>query len=263
MRPRQLPQGVLSRWLELDDRCAALQQEALDAEAEVGRLRMLMKSGVGNVTATQFEQARNSFEGVFSDAQRKRARADTQAKLLARTKAWIEAVPNGTQLAVVTPPINGADLTQVRAELKSLREQLKTLQSYPPASSDIEERIGDLVAGWARAARPEVRNYSQGQALAVLWGGDIYGPERGNAVGLFAALFPAELASLVMAAIVREQPLNAIAHAERRSALEHAIDEISYAVAALDDRAGAPPDPLMAAWHVLGVRIAVEEEAAA
>ena len=52
--------------------------------------------------------------------------------------------------------------------------------------------------------------------------------------------------------------MSAAAHAARRSELEHAIDEISYVVAVLLEQAGAPPDALIAAWHVLGVL--VEEE---
>ena len=35
MRPRQLPQGVLSRWMDLSDRVEQIEAEAASAEIEV------------------------------------------------------------------------------------------------------------------------------------------------------------------------------------------------------------------------------------
>ena len=100
------------------------------------------------VSAQEFAQARDSFEAVHADMKAKRARANVQMQLLARTKRWIEQLAPNTKLIIQHAPANGADLAQVRAELKELREELRKLQGNPPASSDIGKRVDDLVAGW-------------------------------------------------------------------------------------------------------------------
>jgi hypothetical protein len=68
---------------------------------------------------------------------------------------------------------------------------------------------------------------------------------------------------LIVKSIWKAQPLTVAAHAAKAADLQNAIDEISYMTAARLDQAGEPPDPLMAPWHVLGVRLAEEARAVA
>jgi hypothetical protein len=46
---------------------------------------------------------------------------------------------------------------------------------------------------------------------------------------------------------------------KRRAELPDAIDLLSYEVAYLREKAGLPPDPLMAPWHHLSVRLSKDE----
>jgi hypothetical protein len=57
MRPKELPQAVLARWLDLDERVANVEQEAKSAEGEVAELRRILGPGSNDVTPERFFRA--------------------------------------------------------------------------------------------------------------------------------------------------------------------------------------------------------------
>src|SRR5262245_36649770 len=124
MKPRQLPQPVLSRWLDLEERVAVLQQEALAADSEVARLRTLMSSGTTDTTPEEFNAAKADFPAVYDRALSLREHAQQQCALKARIKSWIESLPSNTKLALVTPSTVGVVRDQLRDEIISLRSEL-------------------------------------------------------------------------------------------------------------------------------------------
>jgi hypothetical protein len=264
--------------MDLSDRVEQLEADALKAEAEVARLRMLMATGSNSaVTAAEFRQARDSFHDTFADAQRRRARANAQGKLLTTVKLWIEALPANTRLVLVHAASNGASLESTRNELKELREELRTLQGYPPAAPDIESKVRAYVSELARAALPQVRNYAASQGgLDVRWPSSLdafrspnqsagYVSDRANVLLMFAALDPAELGELIIRAIVKEQPLSQLEHRERVEQLTSRITELSYIECALVERVNGEHSVDAAPMCILGVRIGETEagEAAA
>src|SRR5262245_28859858 len=118
MKPRQLPQAVLSRWLDLNERVENLERDASAAEAEVARLRALLSSRNANpANLGEINAAKASFDATFTASQIKRSRASAQGKLLGSVKQWIEELPSNTKLVLVHAPIEGAELGQVRGEL--------------------------------------------------------------------------------------------------------------------------------------------------
>jgi hypothetical protein len=261
MRPRQMPQQVLSRFLDLSDKVEALEQEALKAESEVARLRSLLKSGNANpTTLEEANAAAANFDNVYADAQLRRSRASAQSRLLATVKAWIEGLPPNTRLTLVHAEIGTASLAQVRGELAALRSDLSKLRGNPPASLDIGRRIDDLVAEWARKATPEVRGFHNGGTLDVLWNGN---RDECNGLTLMAALFPRELSEHIIGAVTRAQPLSAQQHSEKMLQLNETINRLSYVEAALVERGGGEHSIESAPWCLLGVRIERQENAAA
>ena len=95
--------------------------------------------------------------------------------------------------------------------------------------------------------------------------GSGFEPEKTNALLLFAALFPQELSECLVRAVMAEQPLSVIEHAERVRQLTQRITELSYIECALIERNGGEHDPQAEPMCVLGVRIGEAEagEAAA
>jgi hypothetical protein len=273
MKARQLCQPALSRFFDLSERVEALEDAATKAEAEVQRLRSLLKSGNANpVNLDEINAAKASFDATFSAAQLARSRASAQGKLLERTKAWIESLAANVKLVVVHAPIDGASLEQVRGELQALRSDLSKLRGNPPADLHLGKRIEALIAEWAEAARPLVRGYASGQVLDVRWpmsvdanrqNGNGFDIGTGNALLLFAALMPAELGELIFKAITAAQPLSAQQHSEKMLQTTQRINELSYVESALTERAGGEHNIESAPWCVLGVRIERQENAAA
>jgi hypothetical protein len=273
MKASALPQAVLAKLVDLDERTSELMTEATEAEARVARAREIVNGKDNNVTPEQFAHARDNFAITHTLATKMRERAEVQRKILAEAKKWIEGLPSDTRLLQVGPASSDLDVTALCAKLAGLRHELRQLVGQPPAAPATGAAIDKLVAGWAEAASPMVRGFHEGGTLDVRWPSSLTGCNRVNGVGfdpesvnpllMMAALFPNQLSGLILKAIEREQPLSVDEHAERVAALQTAIDEISYVTAMALDKADAPPDPLMCAWHWLGVRVADEIEAVA
>jgi hypothetical protein len=101
-------------------------------------------------------------------------------------------------------------------------------------------------------------------ALAPTEGtGTVLSTIDGNPLLLFAAINPHELSKLIMKAIVREQPLSAVEHAERVKPLTSRITELSYFEAQLVEKNGGEHSVAAPPECILGVRSAFEENAAA
>jgi hypothetical protein len=114
-------------------------------------------------------------------------------------------------------------------------------------------------------ASPCVTGFAAGQQLTVKWNGDAFDNNQNTGLLLAAALSPHEVSELVMAAVVRAQPLSASEHAARRSELEQRIGELCYVEAQLVEEGDGEHGVEAPPWCVLGVRIgeASEGEAAA
>lgn len=267
MKLQQLPQPVLVRLLDFEERVQTVEHDAHAAEQHLAELRRQLSPGVTDVSAEQVEQARDSLESVFTAAKSKHSNAVAQAALLAATKHWIEGLPFNTKLVLQHPAINGVNLDHTRAELAALREQRRQLQGNPPAGSDIARRVDDWVGNMRRAAQPFTRGFAQGQTLDVRWpahlmadrrNGDGFLQDAVNPLLLLAALFPAELAELILRSITVAQPLSQLEHAERLSVLDARIEELGYVAAALVEKNGGSFDPQTPPCCVLGVKLETE-----
>lgn len=272
MRPHLLPSAVLVRWVDFQERCELYAQALLAAESEVARLRRLMSSGTNDVSPVEFAQARDGFAPVHADMQRTRAKAQAQAQLLARTRRWIESLPAGARLTLVPAPSNGASLDAVRGELQGLRAELAKLQAFPPASNDIEAKVRTYVSELARAALPMAAGFQDGGSLTVRWptsltasrqDGTGFSLTDANPLLLFAALDANELGELIIRSIVAQQPLSQHEHGERCRQIAARIEALAYDEAALVENTNGEHSVEASPWCVLGVRIAVEEDAAA
>jgi hypothetical protein len=262
-----MPQQTLARLTDLQERVENLEQEAVKAESEVARLRTLLSSRTTDATLDEITAARASFDNVYADAQLKRSRASAQAKLLERTKAWIEELPPNTRLVLVHAPIEGASLAQVRGELAALRSDLSKLRGNPPASLDIGKRIESYVNELADAAHPLVRGFANGQTLDVRWpmstqadrrNGNGFSTGEANGLLLFAAIDPAAVSDLIFKAVHAAQPLSAQQHSEKMLQLNARVNELSYIEAALVERAGVEHSVETAPHCLLGVRVGGE-----
>jgi hypothetical protein len=263
MKASALPQPVMARLVDFTDRCEALEVAAKLADADVDHLRHVLASKSNDVSAEQFSWAKNNFQRVYTECQTKRVKANTQAKLLSTVKGWIEKLPDNISLIMAMVSVNGIDLTKTRAELKEAREALRITRGNPPASKDIEARVQNYVRDLARAAVPVARGYAAGQTLQLTWPLNVYDGAGNTGLLALASADPDAVGALIMKAILKEQPLNQAELAERVADLDRRIDDLSYVVASLAEKAGAEYDDALLPAHILGVRVGEAETAQA
>jgi hypothetical protein len=260
VRATELPQAILAKLVGLDQLAAEFTASAQAAEARLARARTVLNGKDNSVSTEEYERERANFDAVFAAAGQASGYAETARKVLVECRAWLAALPAGSKILQVQPAAADLDLASLQAQLTSLRDELRRHNGTPAVASDIAEKIDAHVRELAAKAAPQVRGFGPGQRLDVKWPGDAFDPNANTGLLLLAALFPSELSELVVQAVTRAQPLSQAEHAERRGELEHAIDELSYVVAALLERTDLPPDEKMAPWHHLGVRVAESDE---
>jgi hypothetical protein len=264
MKLQQLSQPILVKLLDLDERVQHLTEEADAAESNLEHARMVVNGNDTTINADDYAKVRDSFNDMVAQARTARAKADAQQRVLSSCKVFVDTLPPNTRLLPVYSNGNGADLAAIRAELKQLRDELRVLNHNPPPDPDIARRVDDYINTLSRSAPPLVRGFAQGQQLDVKWpsaldanrnDGSGFVDSRANPLLLFAALFPAELAKLILRSIAAAQPLSASQHAERVAYLTARIAELCYLDCAAVEKNGGEFDVTAPPQCVLGVKL--------
>jgi hypothetical protein len=263
MRFTNLPQPIAVRLLDLDSRVANLVTEANRLESSVKVARDIVNGKI-EVEREEYMKARQGFDAALAQSKAARQRADNELGMLQDIKSWIETLPHNSRLMAVPPATNGNDLATLELQLQSLRQELATLQSITIPADDIGKKVKDYVRGLAAHAQPMLRGYGRGQNLDVYWptgpdhnprNGAGYSTIDGNALSFFALLQPEALESVILRAVQSTLPMPKDKLEKRKAELPLEIDELSYTVAHLRDKADMPPDPAMSPHHYLGVRV--------
>jgi hypothetical protein len=177
-----------------------------------------------------------------ADRQRHRTRG-----LLSACKAWLDELPDNTQLKIVNVRPNGHDLGDVRKRIKDAKDELALLHDVPTPAPDIRDRVDDYVQS---LVQPEVSGIGAGQKLVVKW--------PSSAIAVFAMLFPEKVQEAILAEVERvaNDPLPIKERRVRIAELEHEIDELAYLEEALVVASGAERSPSAPVRAVLGVQVA-------
>ena len=261
MRSTNLPQTVAVRLLDLDERVTDLISKADKADAAVERARAIIGNKV-EVGPEEFNKVRDGFPAIYAEAQAARQRADSERGILNGIRSWVANLPHETRLVAVPTPAD-QDLGKLETKLQTMRAELGKLQHVVVPADDIAAKVTAYVHTLAAKAQPLLRGYGPGQQLDVRWpggpdtnplNGNGYSNIDGNGLMLAALLHPTALAAAIMHAVEATQPMPRKELEKRRAELPNQIDELSYTVAALRDKAGLPPDQNMSPWHYLGVR---------
>jgi hypothetical protein len=271
MKLQQLSQPILVKLLDLDERVATWTQAADLAEDRLEHARLIVNGHDTSLSSDEYSKVRDSFNDMLNTARAARVKANTQQRVLSNVKVFVDRLPPNTRLLPVYSNGNGADLAAIRSEMTSLQQELRRLQGNPPPDPDIGRRVDDLVASWVRSAAPLVRGFATGQTLDVRWptegsadrtSGSGFASSKANALFMVAALFPAQLAELVLQTITTAQPLSQLEHAERIQLLTERIVELSYVEAAIIEKNGGEFHIETPPCCVLGVRLESEGDAA-
>ena len=214
MRHNSLPQTVLVRLLDLDQRAANAMAAADKAEAALTFARDVM----GNrreIEREEFEKVQASFDSVLATAKATRQRAELERGVLKDVREWVENLNQSTKLCLVQPPPADLDLSTLQHKLEGLRSELQNLDQVVVPASDLDDKVKSYVAALQAKAAPMLRGLGQGQLLDVKWPGAIDASRlngngfnsTGHPLLMFAALMPDALAAVLMQSISAACPL--------------------------------------------------------
>jgi hypothetical protein len=177
-------------------------------------------------------------------------------------QVFLGQLPAGTALEPVEVNVEGHDLEEVRAQIKTAEAELAALRALPTPSADIERRLRDYVHSMAR---PQISGIGKGEKLRVFWPGcgwDSSGPrdDRADILPMMALLHGDAMVAALMREIERNDPVPIKERATRIAALTDEIEQLAYveealvaaAIASGEDVQRSPGAPPHA---VLGVRV--------
>jgi hypothetical protein len=215
MTPNECPQSVLAKLFALQSHVERCGREANSAEHARDIQRATLsnrhpasmrehKSGAFNLAEEQ-----RKLDALTQQAIGFRQIATTEAGILERVKAWLDALPNGTALETVAIKLaDGDNIATVRTRLADIAAELKRLQAIPIPDPDLKRKVEEFVRRLAARAEPALRGIEQGAPLRALWPADVnanprnlsgYDEFTGSALLMFAWLMPSLLADRLLA----------------------------------------------------------------
>ena len=263
MRVNGLPQAVLSRLFELDDRAARLAADADRAEADLKEaLRILNdlrpRSMGGDRELNELRaKTRLGFDATREAALAVRSRATAAVAELNKLKTWIQGLPDGTALELAPAVmLNGQSLSAVRQRLQAIAAEIAALTAAPVGRADDRERIASLIDQLRREAAPAIVRDVEGRISEINWSPAVTGFGTG-ARAMAAWLHGDLLADRLMQQVAADcaKPLPVEQRAGRISELAQEREElwrIESALISADPRADG--DSSIPPWVALGVR---------
>jgi hypothetical protein len=198
-------------------------------------------------------------------------RCDAAQSTYSACQVFLDQLPDAATLEVVEVKVEGHDLEEVRAQIKTVEAELAALRAVPTPSADVELRVRSYVESMAR---PQITGLANGEQLRVIWPGagfDTRGPreDRAEVLPTIALLFPDAMTAALMSEVERmasdQVPIKE--RARRIAALTDEIEQLAYVEEALaaaiangEDVQRSPDAPPQA---VLGVRVAATKSSRA
>ena len=141
---------------------------------------------------------------------------------------------------------DGLSLSDVRARIKNLKNQVEVLKGVPTPPSNIREKVQTYVQG---LTRPVVSGIALDEALTVQWPTGLH--------ALMAFLQPDVLVERLMTEIDRiaNTPCPPAQREQQIARLEEEIDRLQRTEEAIVVATGAPREAGCPPWVVLGVKV--------
>jgi hypothetical protein len=244
MNRGKLPNGVLTKLVELDEQAEFFNRKVDDIERGIAAARTRLTGGFQK--DHEYHSLRASLEQLIADKPAVEMKLHRTRHLLSSCRTWLDELPEGTQLKIVNVKLNGHELGDVREQIKEAEDELALLRAVPTPAPDIRDRVEAYVQS---LAQPEVRGICAGQTLEVKWPNSV--------IAVFALLFPEKMQEVILAEVERvaNDPLPIKERTARIAELKREIDELPYLEEALVVATGAERSPAARPHAVLGVRV--------
>jgi hypothetical protein len=189
---------------------------------------------------------RIEFDRLLAEQKALQARRPIEADTLGRCRAWLASLPPKAVLEQIIADVeDGLPLSDVRARIKKLQNEVEALKRVPVPASDIDQKVRTYVE---RLPMPSIDGIAAGETLAVQWPTGLH--------ALMAFLQPDVLVERLMTEIDRiaNTPCPLAERVQQIAKLEEEIDQLQRAEEAVVVATGAPREPGCRPWVVLGVK---------
>jgi hypothetical protein len=242
----QAPAFAAVKLAMLSDACATATIRADELTAKISDLRDRW-SGRTSRQGDHPEKLRIEIEQRLEEQKALQRQRPIEADILSRCRAWLASLPPRAALEQIIPDVeDGLSLSDVRAHIKKLQNQVEALKRVPVPASDIEQKVRTYVE---RLPMPTIGGIGAGESFTVQW--------QTGLDALMAFLQPDVLVERLMTEIDRiaNTPWPLAQREQLIADLEREIDRLQRTEEAIVVATGAPREAGCPPWVVLGVKV--------
>jgi hypothetical protein len=141
----EAPAFAVVKLATLSDGCATATIRADELTAQISDLRDRLNGRVVRA-GDHPEKLRIELEQRLEEQKALQRQRPIEADILGRCRAWLAALPPGTVLEQIIPDVEaGLSLSEVRAHIKKLQNQVDALNRVPVPASDVEQKVRTYV----------------------------------------------------------------------------------------------------------------------
>ena len=241
----QAPHFLVTKLAVLSDAAASATLRNDELNTEIAALRDRYNGRVVRA-GDHPEKLRIDIQQRLEEQKALQRQRPIEADILGRCRAWLAALPPDTMLEQIIPDAEaGLSLSDVRARIKKLRNQVEALKRVPVPASDIKQKVRTYVE---RLPMPSIGGIAAGEALTVQWPTGLH--------ALLAFVEPNVLAERLLAAIdeIANTPCPLPEREQQIAELECEIDRLQRTEEAIVVATGAPRERGCPPPVVLGVK---------
>jgi hypothetical protein len=145
MNLHEAPAFAAVKLATLSDGCATATIRADELTGQISHIRDRLN---GRIVREGDDPAklRIEFDRLLAEQKALQAQRPIEADILGRCRAWLAGLPSTTVFEQIIPDVeNGLSLSDVRARIKKLQNQVEALKRVPVPASDIEQKVRTYV----------------------------------------------------------------------------------------------------------------------
>jgi hypothetical protein len=247
MELSQAPAFIAAKMALLSNGCAASVLRGDELTTQIASVRDRLN---GRVVAREGDYpAKLSVEldRLLAEDKTLQRQRPIEADTLGRCRAWLTSLPPKAVLEQIIPDVeDGLQLSDVRARIKKLQNEVAALKHVPIPAPNIQEKVRAYVE---RLPMPSIGGIAAGEALTVGWPTGMH--------ALMAFLQPDVLVDRLTAEIDRiaNTPCPLAEREQQIVKLEEEIDRLQRTEEAVVVSTDAPRERGCLPWVVLGAKI--------
>jgi hypothetical protein len=247
MELSQAPAFIAAKMALLSNGCAASVLRGDELTTQIASVRDRLNGRVVARDGDHPTKLSQELDRLLVEEKALARQRPVEADILGQCRAWLASLPPKAVLEQIAPDVeDGLQLSDVRARIKKLQNDVEALKRVPVPASDIERKVRTYVRG---LSRPVVSGIAAGEALTVQWPTGLH--------ALMAFLQPDVLVDRLTAEINRiaNTPCPLAEREQQIAKLEEEIDHLQRTEEAIVVSTDASRERGCPPWVVLGAKV--------